>query len=735
VTIAKQPNSDLVWIVTQSLPFKPTTLSRFKNVDDAATLEKLVPADIDCMMYDISFHPQFAENGYVFIGSNGSFGGAKRSRVTRYHVDPHSPYKFDRDSATIIIEWESDGHNGAALDFGPDGMLYITSGDGTSDSDENLRGQDLTHLTCKLLRIDVDHPEPGKTYRVPSDNPFVDEKDCRPETYAYGLRNPWRMDIDQKNGRIWVGNNGQDLWEQIYLVERGANYGWSIVEGGHDFYPDRKRGPQPISKPIADHSHREARSLTGGIVYYGDKLRDLDSAYLYGDYATGKIWAMKHDGERIRLHQEIADTTMQITAFADGNEGDVWILDLGGKSISRLIPQPKDKPLPVFPVKLSESGLFKNVSQHAMSDGVIPYSVNSQLWSDGAYKERFIAIPDKEGEDQRIGYTSTGGWNFPNDTVIVKSFALERTAGDPASRHWIETRFMVRQQNEWAGYSYRWNDEGTDALLVDGDGADRDYEIIDPTAPDGVRKQTWHYPSRAECMVCHSRAANFVLGLQSLQMNRDHNYDGVVDNQLRTLEHLGLFRVDWCSESGPRCYNDYLEAARKEVGEKALNPAVAKELVQRTEEYMKHQFSTRDQREGCKATKLLHRDPEHLPRLPDPLDISASLESRARSYLHANCAHCHVPAGGGNSKLDLNFDTPLAKMFLINENPVHHTFGLTDAKLVSSGSPERSVLFHRMSVRAAGQMPQLATSIVDRDAVRVIHDWIKSLASKELGAR
>ena len=185
---------------------------------------------------------------------------------------------------------------------------------------------------------------------------------------------------------------------------------------------------------------------------------------------------------------------------------------------------------------------------HVPEPALIPYTVNAPLWSDGAYKERYIALP---GEDSQIEFTASGGWNFPDRAVLVKSFALDTEEGNPRSRRWVETRFLTKQDGEWVGYSYLWNEAQTEATLVEASGADREFVVRVPKSaqsPDGVRKQTWHYPSRAECMACHSRAANFVLGLTTLQMNREHDYGKVRDNQLRVLEHLGMLRLNWRAE-------------------------------------------------------------------------------------------------------------------------------------------------------------------------------------------
>ena len=308
--------------------------------------------------------------------------------------------------------------------------------------------------------------------------------------------------------------------------------------------------------------------------------------------------------------------------------------------------------------------MFTSVAGHQVHPGLMPYDVNAPLWSDGAYKERYLYLPSTVGqaslpaspEKKLIPFDLTSddrGWNLPDGTIAVKSFALDTAAG----RRWIETRLMVKEQGEWVGYSYAWNDEQTEATLVELKGEDRKFE----TRPGPL---AWHYPSRTECMVCHSRAANYVLGLTTLQFNKSHDYGGEQVNQLEVLALLGALK-----------------------GPVPLNP----------------------------------------PKLVDPYDAKGELAARVKSYLHANCAICHVEAGGGNSQMLLSWSTPLEKMKLIDAVPVHHKFDRADARLVAPGDPERSLLLHRMSLRGRGQMPQLATSVVDENAVELIKEWIKGL--------
>ncbi|MBM3875638.1 MAG: hypothetical protein FJ386_02830 [Verrucomicrobia bacterium] len=676
VYVTAEPASNRLLVVEQN----GRTLAFGSNATGPGT--NLFHEIADHETYSLRFHPGFATNRFVYVFANGPRSAkAKHDRILRYTVSG-SPARCDPASETVIIEWLSNGHNGGEMDFGPDGMLYISAGDGTSDSDGLDTGQDLRDIASGVLRINVDKPDAGRGYSVPQDNPFLHIPLARPELWAFGFRNPWRLSFDRKTGDLWVGDIGQDLWEMVYVVKRGANYGWSVMEGSHPFHPLRARGPVPISKPSIEHPHSEARSITGGTVYTGDRFKDLRGAYIYGDYGTGKIWAARYSGGKITWHREIADTPHQPLAFAQGHRGEILYADYGG-ALYELEPNPPPRTRTVFPRKLGDTGLFADVPSHTPQPALIPYSVNSPLWSDDTHKDRFIALPGLE----HIEFTENGAWKFPEAAVLVKTFSLEVETGNPASRRRIETRLLVFQQNEWVGYTYAWNAAQTDADLVAASGADRTYTIRDPAAPGGIRRQSWHLPSRAECMVCHSRAAQFVLGLNTHQMNRQHDYDGTRDNQLRAMEHIGLFKIR--------------QPQRKPGDGEPVPPE--------------------------KFTEKLPKSPDKYARLADPHDATQPLEARARSYLHSNCAHCHVDAGGGNAAISLHINTKPDAVRAVGVEPLHDKFSIPDARIISPGSPGQSVLLHRISTLGPGRMPPLASSIVDDAAVKLIRDWIAAM--------
>ena len=694
--------------------------------DDPGTGKYEVLHTTEGINYSLCTHPDFLKNGRIYLGGDrkSKTPSGKECTVLELTLDPKKSFALVKDSQRLILSWDSNGHNGAAIGFGHDRMLYITTGDGTSDSDTNVTGQKMDLLLAKVLRIDIDHPDKGKTYSVPPDNPFVGQKGIRPETWAFGLRNPWRLSVDPLTGDIWVGNNGQDLWEQIYRVQKGDNYGWSVYEGSHPFYLQRKLGPAPHVKPTFEHSHSEARSMTGGVVYTAKGFGDLYGAYIYGDHSTGKIWAGKMQGDKVAWHKEIADTTLQIVGFGHDAAGNMLVIDHRPKAtfyaLRRSPPVPASQAK--FPRKLSQTGLFTSVRGHQTHPALIPYGVNSPLWSDGARKQRYIAVSvttDAKGK-ATVGTINTSnatrGWAFPDGTVLVKSFGLKLAAARSENRlgrnagvdRWVETRLLHREQGEWVGYSYRWNDEQTEAELVEGTGQDRVYNVVGSGG--ALRKQTWHYPSRAECMVCHSRAAEYVLGLTTVQINRDHVHGGVAVNQLSLLSELGLASIKPLDELRAR--------HKKQLEEDGADAAAVKQALAK----YKPELPSGHMLSGQLLSK---------PSLVDPYTAGPSLELRVRSYLHANCAQCHVSAGGGNAQIELNFSTPIAKAKLLGVSAVHDTFKLPDAKLVVPGRPGRSVLLKRLQMRGRGQMPQLATSLADARAVALVREWIKSLPSGE----
>jgi uncharacterized repeat protein (TIGR03806 family) len=639
--------------------------------------------DLKRQILGLALHPDFGKNGELFVTSliEPAARLPRRVRVSRLKVSGDPP-RGDPRAERTILEWPSQYHDGGCLAFGPDGCLYIGAGDGGGD--EN--GQGLGDLSSSILRIDVDRAGGGRPYAVPRDNPFVGAAGARPEVWAYGLRQPWRFSIDRVRGDLWAGDVGQDLWEMVYLVRRGGNYGWNVREGSHPYQPWRKPGPTPILPPVVEHSHAEARSLTGGYVYRGARLKELAAAYVYGDYDTGKIWALRYDGGRVVWHKEIADSTLRIVAFGEDGAGELYLVDHMGGRIHRLVPSPALTDRAEFPRRLSQTGLFVTTRDLRPAPGLIPYAVNAPLWSDGAVKERYLAIPGVA----KIAFdavffpeSATGrgphGWKFPDGTVLVKTFFLDLETANSARRVRLETRLLHHERlvgteevgdQFWRGYTYVWDEDQVDATLLEApNGLDRTYTVRDPAAPGGSRRQTWHFPSRAECMLCHTMPAKFILGVNTLQMNRDFDYDGVVENQLRAWEHAGLF------------------------------------------------------------TKPLPASPERLPRLVDPSDPNQDLDRRARSYLHANCAHCHRAFGGGNANFQLLATLNRDEMGILGARPTQGSFDLADARVVMPGDPNHSVLVHRMSTLGIGRMPPLASSVVDEEALRLLRVWIQGLSS------
>jgi glucose/arabinose dehydrogenase len=298
----------------------------------------------------LTFHPDFKKNGEFFV-----FYTPKDLKLTniisRFHVSKDDPDRADPDSEEEILRitnrlfWN---HDGGTICFGPDGFFYIATGDGGLANDPRRNGQNLKSLLGKVLRIDVNRKDGDKHYAIPKDNPFVETPEARPEIWAYGIRNIWRMAIDRKTGRLWAADVGQNLYEEIDFIVRGGNYGWNIREGLHPFSV-RGVGPRKdLVEPIWEYNHDVGKSLTGGFVYRGELLPDLQGYYLCADYVSAKIWAVRYDDSKGRVvaNRPIRDPNVPVMSFGEDEKGEAYFMTFAssGKGIYRFVPKAEDKP-------------------------------------------------------------------------------------------------------------------------------------------------------------------------------------------------------------------------------------------------------------------------------------------------------------------------------------------------------------------------------------------------------
>lgn len=524
----------------------------------------------------LAFHPRYAENGrfFVFRTLNATTRGQTNrlhDRLSEFRVSPANPHRAAT-AETILFQQrdEAPNHNGGDLHFGPDRLLYVALGDEGGGNDQYNNGQVITgDLFAGLLRLDVDgrpdslmpNPHPANeaflgNYRIPADNPFVgatnflgrpipDPSRLRTEFFAVGLRNPWRISFDPVTGELWVADVGQGAREAVFLSRRGANHGWPFREGpiagprasaaptGFTTNPVHQHVP-----PIHSYSHgngpTQGRSITGGFVYRGTRFPTLTGAYVFADYVSGNLWALRRPAAGsgpVQVERLIGE--VGLSAFgADPRNGDVLAADLDGGRVLRLVPGgATGQPLPPT---LADTGAFSNLAALTPAPGVVPYEVNLPFWSDGAEKRRWFQVPGTN----RLTFTPEGPWLSPTGTVWVKHFDLPLGPAPTDRRQRLETRFLVRNASGVYGITYRWT-SATNAVLVP-DAGDVGSYVVGEGA--NARTVNWRFPSRAECLACHNAASGGSLSFETTQLSRFvTTQDGAATNQIALLARAGYF--------------------------------------------------------------------------------------------------------------------------------------------------------------------------------------------------
>jgi uncharacterized repeat protein (TIGR03806 family) len=682
----------------------------FEN--SATTTAKTVLIDIrsqvesshDSGMMGLAFHPQFGVPGsanrhflYVFYRwtPQKSQTNPGYCRLSRFTWDPATNSIAPGSESVLINQYDRHNwHNGGGILFGPDGFLYLSIGDEGGANDQYDSGQRMdTGLLAGVLRIDVDR-DPTKShairrqprnpatppagwpnsssqgYFIPNDNPWQSPDGSRLEEFhAIGLRSPHRMTIDPATGQIWVGDVGQGTQEEVSRVVRGGNLQWPYREGsvaGPKAKPAALIGTDVA--PVYSYGRSLGGCVIGGYVYRGSLHPELEGRYLFGDHVSGRIWSLDASGATPTVTSLLTLTAHGpgpkngMGSFGIDASGEIYVLslagtDLDGGRIYRL--EKSSGGIAEPPRLLSQTTAFTNLATLAPAQGVMPYDVIQPLWSDGAEKRRWLAVPNDGTPNtaaERIGWSEEGNWTFPNGTVLIKHFEV------PGRR--LETRFFVRgNDGVWFGFTYRWRPDGSDAELLPEEPLDETFTVNGST-------RTWHFPGRAECSSCHTEPAGRVLGLRTRQMNRDFLYSttGRTANQITTLNRLGFF-----------------------------SPAVD---------------------EAGLAAMLTSRAQG---------DNDATLERRARSYLDANCSHCHQPGTQVQASFDARLTTPPWSQNLIN-GIAGNNLGTSGARLVKPTNLNLSIVHRRAGSTAAGiAMPPVGKNLVDTAGLQLLSNWINSL--------
>jgi uncharacterized repeat protein (TIGR03806 family) len=485
----------------------------------------------------------------------------------------------------------------------------------------------------------------------------------RTEFWAVGFRNPWRFSFDPSTGELWCGDVGQNSYEEIDLVTRGGNYGWAYREAAHGGPKTGAPAGFTAIDPIYEYGRtgdtsRTGYSVTGGVVYRGTRVASLTGAYIFADYGSGNIWSLRRNGTNPPTVTRIAGEGGIVAFGADPSNGDVLLADHDNNRILRLTVTTTDS---TFPATLTATGLFADLTDLAPNPGLIPYGVNVPFWSDHAIKTRWLTIPNATG---RMTWRRDEPWSFPSGMIWVKHFDLELTRNQPATKKRIETRVLVKNASGGYGVSYRWNDAGTEATLVEDSGVTFPLTVTE----NGVqRTQTWQIPSRANCRTCHNTQAGFALSSNTRQFNHPQTIHTQSGNQLELLRAAGYFTETTPPPSG-----------------------------------------------------------NTLPRHVRAEETGFTIESRARSYLDVNCAYCHRTGGTAPSAWDGRIETPLDFTGLIN-GAANNNGGDPANRLIVPGDLTHSVVLNRVAAaNGFTRMPPLGTTELDQSGINLLSEWIQS---------
>ena len=636
-------------------------------------------------------------------------------RLSRFTYNENTG-RAEPNSEQVLIQQfvTSRVHTGGGMRFGPDGMLYVGIGDGGVCCEQISTQRLDRYLLAGIFRIDVDrrggnisHPirrQPTDygnipngwpksftaNYFIPNDNPWLDPNGgILEEFYALGIRHPYTLSYDPGRDEWWEGDVGELTWEEVNKIEKGANYEWPFLEADNVHRSTLGYAPRNINQVTGrrrghwlklnrDHSN----SVIGGFVYRGNRYPSLVGKYILGDHNTGRIWTINANRSAGNTQADLdllavipnTSTGRGIASFATDESGEIYVIKMngvragsnnGGGIIYRITTEGQTVQPP--PARLSQTGAFTDLATLTPAQGIIPYTVNSPLWSDGSLKKRWIAIPNDgthNANNERVSFDATQEWSFPEGTVLIKHFELPIDENDPTVTTRLETRFIILGRGgEYSALTYRWNNAQTDATLLNGS-ANRDITI--QTANGNTRTQTWTFPSRVQCFSCHTESAGRVLGVNTQQLNGPLTYPstGITANQLDTWKHLGIFQQ---------------------------NVGVAQ-----------HYF---------KAA---------------PIGASnASLQHQVRSYLDANCASCHRP-NGVEARFDARLSTPLALTEMVDAR-VSGSASTPGSVVLKPGNPSESELFVRSISSAGNLMPPLGRSVLDDDYLQSLQTWIENM--------